>query len=326
MKSINENLTAAFQPLLDILDEGMLLYRRGFVSFVLIAALWVVPIAVGVGLSVVVARSWGTEWTILLILGWLLLAIPLGIYLIGGLSRATTIVQQERSVRIREALAIPPWCAAGMGCYGSILYLVANMLASSVSSFCFCAFYFFAMALFAGLVAVVSDVGSFGMALVGFIGILFVLVFVLLYGVSMVLGGAAYSTLVYGLQPFVHEKLTFGDAVQRSIDLITHRLGRNLLAFMLSSAIFGAVTISVTVAIGVLLPLPLWFTLGAESRVFQGVSASAWLLGLIVALPPMPIWMTLLYQRNLHAWWGMDLIERIEQSSFQVIANDNKME
>jgi hypothetical protein len=79
----------------------------------------------------------------------------------------------------------------------------------------------------------------------------------------------------------------------------------------LTSAIFGALAVAVTIAVGVLLPLPLFIALGEASLVAQGVSASAWLLGLIVVLPPMPIWMVLLYQRNVVARYGPDLAERI---------------
>jgi hypothetical protein len=117
--------------------------------------------------------------------------------------------------------------------------------------------------------------------------------------------------LIYGLQPFILDNLSFGASVQRSIDLTFYRTGRNLLAFVLASAIFGGIAVAATTAVGVLLPLPLFWALGDESLVAQGISASAWLLGLIVVLPPMPIWMTLLYQQNQATREGHDLAQQI---------------
>ncbi|HEU5011944.1 MAG TPA: hypothetical protein VFT66_05315, partial [Roseiflexaceae bacterium] len=60
------------------------------------------------------------------------------------------------------------------------------------------------------------------------------------------------------------------------------------------------------------LPLPLSFVLGGESPITAALSAAAWLLGLCVVLPPLPIWMALLYRRNLAARSGADLEAKIQ--------------
>ena len=39
-------MTETLQPILALLDEGLSLYRRNFVGFVLITASWFVPVAV----------------------------------------------------------------------------------------------------------------------------------------------------------------------------------------------------------------------------------------------------------------------------------------
>ncbi len=304
-------MRASLQPMLDLLDEGLRLYRRGFVGFVLLAALWLVPVAIGIGLSIAAIRFWGENALLLLLLGWMLLLVPLVGYLIGGLSRATLAIQQEQPIRVAQALAIPPLRVAGMGCYSIVLYIITNILFSIVSIACFCPLYFVMFAGFSGIGAFASEAGNVGSILAVIVRVLLVLVIILFYGASLVLSGATYSVLVYGMQPFVLESNTAGETIQRSIDLLTYRFGTNLLAFVLTSAIFGALTVAVTIAIGVLLPLPLFIALGEESLVAQGVSASAWLLGLIVVIPPVPIWMVLLYQRNVVARYGTDLAERI---------------
>ncbi|NJL33991.1 MAG: hypothetical protein HC893_09165 [Chloroflexaceae bacterium] len=62
-----------------------------------------------------------------------------------------------------------------------------------------------------------------------------------------------------------------------------------------------------------MLPFPLLLALGEESLAAQGISVFAWIVGLIVVIPPLPIWMALLYQRNVAAWEGHDLAKRIAE-------------
>jgi hypothetical protein len=132
------------------------------------------------------------------------------------------------------------------------------------------------------------------------------------YGLSLVLSGAGYSWMIYGIQPFVLTKLSIRQAMGQSFDLLFYQFRRNLLVFFGASAIFGALTVAVTIAVGVILPLPLFIALGPESVWTQGVSATAWLFGLMLVLPPMPIWMALLYERNRSDRDGDALIARVE--------------
>ncbi len=299
------------KPILDMLDEGLRLYRRGFVGFVLVTAIWFVPVVIGVSLSIAAVRYWGSWVVFLILLGWGLGIIPLSMYLVGGLSRALLMIQQGYNVQVWSALAIHPLWATGMGCYGLILYIIASIVSSIVSILCLCPLYTVIVGTIGSIGFFAETAGHLGTGLAILSGIMLTMVLVLYYGLSLVLGGATFSTLVYGLQPFVQDSLSFGNAIQRSIDLILYRVGYNLLAFMFASMIFGAMAIAVTVAVGVLIPLPLVLALGSESLVTQGVSASAWLLGVALVLPPLPIWMALLYQHNVRRWQGADLARRI---------------
>lgn len=312
------------QPILDILDEGLRIYRRGFVGFLLLTAGGLVPAAIGMGLLIASAQFWDDVVTLLIAFGWMLLMLPLVMYLIGGLSRATLAVQRGLPVRPREVLAIGPLQMLGMGCYSVVFYIVANIVSSIVVLLCFCPFYIAIIGLSSGIGVLVQDTTGFGFGLLFILSALIALIAVLFYGLSLVLGGATYSGLVYGLQPFVQDRLSLGRALQHSIDLLFYRFGYNLLAFLLASFIFGATAVVVTVAIGVLVPLPLIFALGEDSIIAQGVSASAWILGLIMVVPPMPIWMALLYQQNLALWQGRDLAERIAVAGRQVSPVDGQ--
>src|SRR2546429_9558218 len=85
-------MTETLQPILALLDEGLRLYRRNFVGFVLLTASWFVPVAIVAG-TAVAAESWGDERYsglagVLLFGGGVLGFFPLLIYLIGGVSRA----------------------------------------------------------------------------------------------------------------------------------------------------------------------------------------------------------------------------------------------
>ncbi len=302
---------ATLEATLAIIDEGLRIYRRGFTGFIILATVLLIPFAISIGLLIAILQANPVALTILL-LGILLLGLPLAMYLFGGMSRAALAVQQGRRIRIREALEIPLLRATGMGCYGLVFFIVANALIATLGAMCFCPLYFGLVFMFGGAFSWMETDSGFGAGLAILLVLLLVLIFILIYAVSLIVSGAAYSGTVYSLQAFIQSGLRFGASMQRSIDLTFFRFPRNLLAFLLASALFSALSITATMAIGVLLPLPLIWTLGETSPITQGVSASAWILGLIVVLPPMPIWMTLLYQRNQNARYGDDLAAQID--------------
>jgi hypothetical protein len=288
-----------------MLDEGLRLYRRGFIIFVLLTAIWIVPVAIGSGLFIALDQGLGMLLT-------MLLALPLGIYIMGGLSQAALAVQQNRIPTVREALRMPLLQLAGMGCYTTLFALVTSIVVSITIGLCFCAgFMFLVFSSGAASTLAMTDSSGLGVAFSIILGFIIILVFVLFYVLALVLAGAIYSSTIYSLQPFVQQRASFGDMVERSLSLLGYRLGANLLMFLLTSAIFGATTLAITTTMGMFLPLPLMLILGEDSPLAQGVSASAWLVGLVLVLPPMPIWMTLLYQRNSTAREGHDLANRI---------------
>jgi uncharacterized RDD family membrane protein YckC len=89
------------------------------------------------------------------------------------------------------------------------------------------------------------------------------------------------------------------------------RFGQNLLIFLCASLVFSAAVLAATLAIGVLVPLPVFFLLGTESTVAQAITAAAWVTGLSAALPLLPIWMALLYRRRRADRDGADLAAQL---------------
>jgi hypothetical protein len=301
-------MTDTLQSTLALLDEGLSLYRRNFVAFVLIAASWFVPVACAVGLVIAADTRLDSGVVLLLVLLGVLLLFPLLIYLVGGLSRAAVTAAAGRRVRFREALAIHPARAAGMGCFSIIYYIIAQVVSSTLSLICICPLYFFGFLVIGGLSDVTSSSGTITTLIMAIVGVIFVGVYIFV----LIVGGATYSSLIYGIQPWVQEARPFGESMQRSFELIGHRFGRNLVVWGLAALLVASVGLTVTLAIGLLLPLPLTYALGTESSIAQAVSASAWLIGFIFVLPPLPIWMALLYQRNRAERDGAELDARVQ--------------
>jgi hypothetical protein len=303
-------MTETLQPILALLDEGLRLYRRNFVGFVLLTASWFVPVAIVTG-TAVAAESWFDRRYsglagVLFFGGGLLVFFPLLIYLIGGLSRAAAAAADGRPVRFREAMAIHPLRATGMGCFTIVYAFVAQIVSSLISMACICPLYFvgFMVLAFVGAAANESSIGALAVMAVG--------IFLVGFYASLMIIGATSSGLFYCLQPWVQESRSFGESLQRSLELITFRFGRNLMVWCLAALLVAAAGLTVMATIGILLPLPLLYTLGEEAPATRAATIGAWLIGLMLVLPPLPIWMALLYQRNSAAHDGIDLDAKVQ--------------
>jgi hypothetical protein len=295
------------QPILALLDEGLALYRRNFLGFLLVAASWFVPLAIATGF-LFAADTWlSPGWVMVLAIGALVVLFPLLIYLVGGLSRAAVAAAAGRPVRFREVMAIHPLRAAGMGCFTIVYSIVAQIVSSMLSLVCVCPLYIFGFLGIGVLGTAFDNADSSGLILLA-IGI-FLIGF---YG-SLMVAGATGGGLFYGLQPWVQETRSFGDSLGRSLALIGYRFGRNLAVWLLAALLVAAGALTVMATIGTLLPLPLIYALGDESPAVQAVAAGAWMLGLVAILPPLPIWMALMYRRNRAAYEGEDLQFKVNE-------------
>jgi hypothetical protein len=295
---------------MELLDEGLRLYRRSFSRFVLLAGLAALPISVAVIALFLAADALQPDLSVSLFLFASVFALPVSLYVMGALSRAAVLAAAGKPVRLRQALAIRPGRALGMGCYGSLFLMVASTLVSVLSTVCFCGLYLMIMA---GTVAFasVSGGGTLGGAAAGMAFSIALIALIILYIAGLVVNGAVYGSAIYAMQPFVQDDLAFGAAVQRSVDLVGYRFGHNLLSFLSASLVFGATALAATLAIGLLLPLPALFLLGAESPVAQALTATAWIAAIAAATPLLPIWMALLYQRRRAAREGEALAAQL---------------
>jgi hypothetical protein len=296
------NMSDRLEPILRLLDEGLSLYRRHFATFVLIAAGGFVPLAIAIGVLLAVGEWLDPLLAVAIGLGTAVLVLPLLIYVVGGVSRLALAAVEGRPVTLRDALAIRPWRAAGVGCFAFVYAIGMQVVSSVVSMACICPLYIFGFAV-VGLLGANVEGSALGALGLGLLGILFGGVYLF----ALIVGGASYSSLIYALQPLVQVTLPFGDAVSQSIALVGYRFVHNIVAWGLSALLVAAAGLTVTLAVGVLVPLPVIFALGEESRIAQAIAGTAWLIGLVVVIPPLPIWMALLYKENNLARNGADL-------------------
>src|SRR5262245_36050414 len=152
-------MTEYVQSILTLLDQGITLYRRNFAGFVLVAASWFVPVAIAAGLITAAASRLDQIWTVVLTLAALLALFPLLIYLIGGLSRAAVAAAEGQPVRFREAMAIHPFRALGMGCFTIIYTVVAQIISSFLSMACICPLYVVGLMMVGVMAAATSGSG-----------------------------------------------------------------------------------------------------------------------------------------------------------------------
>ena len=303
-------MRSAFQSSLVLLDEGLAIYRRNLGPFILLAAIWFVPIAILTGLAVVIF-SWADELQkVLLVLSGLLLLLPLLIYLMAVLSRAAGDAIDGRPIQLRGALAIPPLRIVSMTIFAGIYAIVMQIFSGIISLVCICPAYVVGSIVMAG---VFGSIGGSTSILSNAALLIAGLVIASGNLLSMALGGAALNSVVYGLQPWASGNLRFGVALEQSMALIAYRIGSNVLVCALAAIAIGAGGLSVAIVIGLAIPLPTMWLLGEESPVAQAISVAAWLAGLMVVVPPLPIWMALLHRRSMAARDGLELSEKVSR-------------
>jgi hypothetical protein len=301
----------SFAPILDLLDEGLRLYRGNFTRMLLLSMGAALPLG-AIAAGFFLAFDWmGSSAGLTLLLAVVVISLPLTLYIMGALSRAATMAAAGGAVSLRRALAIRPLRVASMGCFGTVFLLAASTAVSMVSTVCFCVAYaVIGVGMFA-FAAAFSSAGAMGEAAAVMAVAVSVVVILLIYAATLVVNGAVYGSAVYAMQPFVQEELPMGASVRRSLDLVGYRLGHNLLTFLSASLVFGAAALAATLAIGVLAPLPALFLLGPESAVARAITAACWVLGVAAAAPLLPIWMSLLYRRRRAARDGDELEAQI---------------
>ena len=300
--------TPALPWALTILDDGLRLYRRHFASFVVIAALVMVPLAV-VGLlwTTFVQTQLGGAWIVLGTLLMTALQYPILLMAYAGIARATVMALEGQPIRPGPALRIGPMRLLGMGCYSLLFFLIAVV----------CLFGFFVVVVCLPLWGISfggSMLGALGgSGTLGAAGSLIAVIAGLTFLSVLLVSGAAIATQAYSVQAFALEQRPIGASMSRSLDLLTFRFGRNLLVFLGAGAIVSTLLIAYAGTLlggglGLIQLLDLDLS-PLTTSVLQTLVSTA---TQVLLLPPLPIWMALLHRALAQERDGNDLVAEIE--------------
>lgn len=283
--------TRALPLVLDVLDDGLEIYRRNFGSFVLIAALILIPLWLG-GNALLGMRSHSRLVNTLLIATTILLAVGLIVYLIGSLSRAASTALTHNRVEIRAALTIQPsrlarsmWYAALRTARALLYYTVGGLswaILIGIALFLVGSFTTLSIQWWGLGSSVSSVIGSF----LSLLGAYFLLVLVL---------GMPLTNMIYALQPWFLEKRPAREIRQRLAELWNTDFDEDGMYF---AAVLAVSTIGIILGLSLgviawLLPPPIAQFEATASDIFR---IAGTLVVVVVVVPPLPIWMALLYR------------------------------
>lgn len=278
---------------LSILDDGLRLYRRNFAGFALVGSAVLVPLAViGLLISALVESQLGDSWSIASALFLPLIQYPIYLFAYLALSRASAMALDGQPIRVGAALRTRPGRVLGMGCYNILFVLVSGVFAGMLVFAIACPL-LYASTLGAGVL------GAFGggSGTLGAAGAVFIVLFGLILLAMVLILGAMLASQVYAVQAFALERRPFSASISRSIDLLTYRLGRNLLAFIGAGAISGTLSLAY---LGTLLAggqgLLSWLDIELSLVAQQALTTAVTTASQVLLLPPLPIWMAMLHR------------------------------
>ncbi len=298
------------QEAINLLDEGVNLYRRYLSTFALLAALFSLP-ALIVTFNLLFSLG-DLEETffedLFLILAGLLFT---SLLMIPPLTRATRMAVDGQPPSLRSVLwrwpQIGRWIIASV--YGGAMALVWVMIMSSISG----VLMFIAFCVLIAVVFVTSTALSTS-ALIVFLPLI-IIAGLIAYFLYLVLSASGLVAALFSIQPIIDDTIPIGLAFKLSWSLLFRRFSYNVLVFACAALLFSVLAVIVTLTIAVLLPAPFGLLFGAEHPLTRGLSAVAWVIGLTAAMPLLPIWSTLHYRQMLAERNGVDLARRIQQAA-----------
>ncbi len=303
------NFRATLDEVMILLDAGVMIYRRHLSSFLALAGIFSLPamiVTFQILLTIENLIEASAEDVLLLVSS--LLLVPL--LITPPVIRGMQLVLAGQTPSLRNVIWQRPQVGRGLLAigYAGLLAIISMMIFFVVFGFFFgisCGLILFIMYIVV-FVSILSN-SSFGVL---FLPIL-LLMFLVIYLLYFVFISAGLLAALYGVQPLLDNKLSLSRAFRLSWGLLFSRLRYNLLVFICAALIFSTIALIVTVAVGILLPVPFGFLLGAEHPLTRGLSAIAWVIGLAIAMPLVPIWSTLHYQQALIRYTGRDIAHRV---------------
>ncbi|HEX6293109.1 MAG TPA: hypothetical protein VFZ66_28265 [Herpetosiphonaceae bacterium] len=312
------NRTRALPTVLEVLDDGLRLYRRNLSGFMLVATAVLVLIALFALLcSALIRTQLGTSaaWTVLLLFLLTVIGYPLLLYAFAALSRAAAAALDGRPISLPVALRISPGRGCAMILFNLVFSVVASIFAGTISIMISCPLFYFSVL----SAAMVSTIGS-GAVSGAAIAFASVISQVSTLWSLMAFGGWLVS-IVYALQAFVLEQRSWSAAAGRSVDLLTARFGRSMLMFLSAGAIFGTLSLAYLGSlIALILIVQERFGLTLPPLASDVLTIVLTVASLVVLLPPLSIWMTMFHRHLAREQDGEEMARRVAAWHAQVAA------
>jgi hypothetical protein len=269
---------------LDVLDDGLGLYRQHWSRFLLIAACGLLPLAaLWIGWWTLIENGSGSFASFSFVV-WLALSYSLLLWTFMGLSRATLCALDRQPIALLAALRFHP--ARGCGA------LIFNLIFSLTFGICL------------------------NIACLPLLCML--LVPLVLFGISpaspallLLLAGTSVATGAFALQPFVQEPLPWRGAARRTLMVLTTQLEYALFMLISAGALVGGLGIA-----GITSLLVLLMVFGDGLGVLW-LAPTATIIGMLLVivllplLPPLVIWMAVFYRRMARQLDGVEIARRI---------------
>jgi hypothetical protein len=285
-------------PVLALFDDGLRLYRQHAPRFVLITTLGMVPLALALRIVARAAAWFDPAWALWLRLVLLPCCVALIVFVVGSLSLAASRALD------REPLVL-----------GKLLLGPLRVVAASVASLSYAIVaqgFYILIALSLGiLLATIFFVIQQIVLQLPFGGALLLDLLVLSAVASIYLAltaafGVPYVSVIYALQPWFHEQHSFRAQRLRSRALRLAQFGDDFTIFFWAALLTSLVALSLIASLELLVRL-----LVSDPALLRTITRIGWIVIAIVLLPPLPIWMTLVYRRVVAMYDGGELAARI---------------
>jgi hypothetical protein len=312
------NRTRALPAVLEVLDDGLRLYRRHLAGFTLVATAVLVLLAIfSLSFMAFVRSEIGTSpgWLFLAICVLLLLGYPLLLYAFAALSRATAAALDGQAISLSGALRLSPIRGVGMIFFNVLFSLLAGMFASVMAVVLSCPISYLSILMTAAFSVMSSSSGV--SASLGLLGVLSQISTFW----SLTVAGAWLASMVYAVQAFVLEQRPWREASSRAIDVLTVRFGYSLLMFLGAGAIFGTLLLSY---LGSMLALWIFIQdrlLASLPPLAGDVITIVLIVGsLVILLPPLAIWMAIFYRRQVRERDGEEIARQVADWRAQTLS------
>ncbi len=296
-----------FAEALTILDRGVQLYRQQFLPLVLIAVIFGAPIVVLAALLPLVDTN-DTTQLVLVALFDLVVGLTLLAYLLLGVCRTAMAAIGGERIGLRRAVWVSPLRVFKIGLVGAMVAFVLQVATASAGLLFGCVT--LALLIGAGGIMAFSSGASGSSGVLLLLAVLYMLM-VALFGLSAVVVGAGYAAALSTVQPLIFKTLKIRQLLVESFELFFYRFGLNLLVWLGAMLALLCVSVPIGILFGAIGPLPAAVWLNLDTKVGQVFSLMVLGLGGVVLLPPLPIWMALLYHHQSESRGGGDLAERV---------------